>query len=78
MHTGTEDTPAATAVSFSGNVMTLAQTSEDSPATIEYGVAGVGTGEVLTLQFEGDIAFSNPSPQPPDYGHIVVQVRLRR
>jgi len=78
MFTGSGSTPSATAVSFSGNVMTLAQTSEDSPATIEYGVTGVGTGEQLTLQFEGDIEFSNPSPAPPDYGHIVVHVRLRR
>ncbi|MGE0160873.1 MAG: hypothetical protein AB7T31_15830 [Gemmatimonadales bacterium] len=78
MFTGGGSSPSTTAVTFSGNAMTLAQTSEDSPATIEYSVAGVGTGEQLTLQFEGDIEFSNPSPQPPSLGHIVVQVRLRR
>jgi hypothetical protein len=77
MHTGSGSSPAPTAVTFSGNIMTLAQTSEGS-ATIEYGVAGVGTGEQLTLQFEGDIEFTNPSPQPPSLGHVVVQVRLRR
>jgi hypothetical protein len=83
MFTGSGTTPAATTVSFSGNVMTLAQTSVDSPATIEYEVTGVGTGEQLTLQFEGDIEFSNDNPttpaiEPPEYGHVVVQVRLRR
>jgi hypothetical protein len=45
---------------------------------LEYGVTGVGTGEQLTIQFEGDIEFSNPSPEPSDFGHIVIQVRLRR
>jgi hypothetical protein len=78
MFTGGGTSPSSTAVTFTNNVMTLAQTSEDSPAAIEYSVQGVGTGEQLTLQFEGDIEFSNPSPQPPDFGHIVVQVRLRR
>ncbi len=78
MHTGGGASPSATVVTFSGNVMTLAQTSEESPAALEYGVTGVGTGEQLTLQFEGDIEFSNPSPEPPDLGHVVVQVRLRR
>jgi hypothetical protein len=70
--------PAPTTVFFSGNTMTLTETTQDSPANLEYGVTGVGTGEQLTIQFEGDIAFSNPSPAPPDYGHIVIQVRLRR
>jgi hypothetical protein len=78
MHTGAGATPSNTAVTFSGNIMTLAQTSEDSPSLLEYGVTGVGTGEQLTIRFEGDIVFSNPSPQAPDVGHIVVQVRLRR
>ena len=78
MFTGGGASPAATPVSFSGNAMTLAQTSKESPAMLEYGVTGVGTGEQLTIQLEGDIAFSNPSPQPPDYGHIVLHVRLRR
>jgi len=78
MYTGGGASASSTAVTFSGNIMTLAQTSEDSPAMLEYGVTGVGTGEQLTLQFEGDIRFSNPSPQPPDVGHIAVQVRLRR
>jgi hypothetical protein len=57
--------------------MTLTQTSEGS-MMVEYGVAGVGTGEQLTLQFEGDIEFANPSPQPSTFGHVVVRVRLRR
>jgi hypothetical protein len=78
MHTGGGSSPSATPVAFAGSTMTLAQTSQDTPATLEYGVTGVGTGEQLTIQFEGDIAFSNPAPQPPDYGHIVIQVRLRR
>ena len=78
MYTGGGASASSTAVTFSGNFMTLAQTSEDSPAVLEYAVTGVGTGEQLTLQFEGDIEFSNPSPQPPDVGHIAVQVRLRR
>jgi hypothetical protein len=77
LHTGSGASPSLTAVTFSGNTMTLAQTSE-GPQSVEFGVAGVGTGEQLTLQFEGDIEFSNPSPQPPTLGHIVVQVRLRR
>jgi hypothetical protein len=77
MHTGSGSSPSSTAVTFSGNTMTLAQTSE-GPTSVEFGVAGVGTGEQLTLQFEGDVEFSNPSPQPPSLGHIVVQVRLRR
>jgi len=78
MYTGGGASASNTAVTFSSNIMTLAQTSEDSPAMLEYAVTGVGTGEQLTLQLEGDIEFSNPSPQPPDVGHIVVQVRLRR
>jgi hypothetical protein len=78
MHTGGGSSPSHTAVSFAGNVMTLAQTSEDSPAQLEYGVTGVGTGEQLTIQLEGDIEFSNPSPEPPDHGHVIMQVRLRR
>jgi hypothetical protein len=77
MHTGPGTSPSPTTVTFSGNVMTLTQTSE-GVATVEYGVAGVGTGEQLTLQFEGDLEFSNPNNQPPTPGRIVVRVRLRR
>jgi hypothetical protein len=77
LHTGSGPTPSVTPVTFSGNVMTLTQTSQ-GPAAIEFGVAGVGTGEQLTLQFEGDLEFSNLGDQPSDLGHIVVQVRLRR
>jgi hypothetical protein len=78
MFTGGGSSPSNTAVTFSGSVMTLAQTSQDSPAVLEYAVSGVGTGEQLTIQFEGDLEFSNPSPELPDFGHIVIQVRLRR
>jgi hypothetical protein len=78
LYTGGGASASSTAVTFSGNIMTLAQTSEGSPTMLEYGVAGIGTGEQLTIQVEGDIEFSNPSPQLPDVGHIVVQVRLRR
>jgi hypothetical protein len=78
MYTGGGSEPSTTAVTFGGTTMTLAQTSQDSPAMLEYGVTGVGTGEQLTIQFEGDIEFSNPSPEPSDFGHIVIQVRLRR
>jgi hypothetical protein len=76
--TGNGTSPSGTAVTFSGNLMTLALTSEDDPEALEYSIAGVGTGEQLTVQFEGTINFSNPSPQPPDVGQVVVQVRLRR
>ena len=76
--TGNGTSPSGTAVAFSGNLMTLAQTSEDDPEVLEYSIAGIGTGEQLTVQFEGTINFSNPSPDPPTVGQIVVQVRLRR
>ena len=78
LFTGNGTSVSATAVTFSGNLMRLAQTSENDPEFIEYGVAGVGTGEQLTAQFQGTINFTNPSPQPADVGTIVVQVRLRR
>lgn len=78
LFTGSGTSVSATPVTFSGNLMTLAQTSEDSPETLEYSVAGIGTGEQLTIQFEGTIDFSNPNNQPPTVGQIVVQVRLRR
>ena len=78
LFTGNGTTPSATAVTFSGNQMRLALTSENDPEFIEYGVAGIGTGEQLTARFRGRILFSNPNPQPPDTGRIVVQVRLRR
>ena len=78
LFTGNGTSVSATAVTFSGNLMSLAQTSEGDPEVIEYGVTGVGTGEQLTAQFQGTINFTNPSPQPADVGTIVVQVRLRR
>ncbi len=78
LFTGNGTSASGTAVTFTGNLMTLAQTSEGDPESLEYGIAGVGTGEQLTVQFEGTINFSRPSPQPPDVGRVVVQVRLRR
>ncbi|HUF76808.1 MAG TPA: hypothetical protein VMM35_11050 [Longimicrobiales bacterium] len=75
IHTGTAGLPPApTAVTFAGNVMTLAETSEGANETIVYGVTGIGTGEQVTLRLEGEIEFSNPT----EYGQIVTHVRLRR
>lgn len=75
IHTGpTGLPPAPTDVTFAGNVMTLAETSEGANETIVYGVTGIGTGEQVTLRLEGEIEFSNPT----EYGQIVAHVRLRR
>jgi hypothetical protein len=70
--------PMPTAVTLSGNVATLAESSEGPNEMIVYGVTGIGTGEQITLRLEGELEFTNASPQPPSFGQIVAHVRLRR
>lgn len=73
--TGPEGSPpAATNVTFSGNVMTLAETSGGFNEMIVYGVTGIGTGEQVTLRIEGEVEFDNPT----EIGQIVAHIRLRR
>lgn len=78
LFTGPGATPSATTVTFSGANMILAQTSEpNDPYAIGYGVAGVGTGEQLTLRLQGDLQFTDENGNP-EIGVIVAYVRLRR
>jgi len=70
--------PDATAVFISGSSMTFEFTSrDDDPQTVEFDISGVGTSDLLTVQIEGTIDFTNASG-PPTVGRIVAQVRLRR
>jgi hypothetical protein len=78
IHTGSGTTPSPTDVTFSGNVMTLAETSEGPNESMVYGVTGIGTGEQFTLRMEREIEFRNSGNQPSSYGRIVAHVRLRR
>ena len=74
-HTGPAGfAPAATDVTFAGNLMRLAETSEGPDEEIFYGVTGIGTGEQVTLRLERVIEFSNPSEE----GRVAAHVRLRR
>ncbi len=77
LFTGGGTSVSPTTVTFSTGQMTLAQTSEGSPEVVGYSVAGVGTGEQLTLRLRGELEFSNQSG-PPTIGIIVAHVRLRR
>ncbi|MDH3227571.1 MAG: hypothetical protein OEM67_10860 [Thermoleophilia bacterium] len=78
LHTGAGSSPSPTTVTFNGNVVTLAETSEGPNEMLDFAVTGIGTGEQITLRLEGELEFTNASPQPPSYGQIVAHVRLRR
>jgi hypothetical protein len=52
-------------------------TSQDDPESVEFDVSGVGTSDLLTIQIDGEIEFTNASG-PPTVGNLVAQVRLRR
>lgn len=78
LHTGPPGSgPTPTTITFSGNTLTLAETSEGPNEMLDFGVAGIGTGEQITLRLEGELEFTNASG-PPSYGQIVAHVRLRR
>ncbi len=77
LFTGGGASPSPTAVTFAGSVLTLAETSEGPNEMLDYGVAGIGTGEQVTLRLEGELEFANSSG-PPSIGRIVAHVRLRR
>jgi hypothetical protein len=77
LFTGPGTSASPTTVTFSGGNMILAQTSEDSPEVIGYGVTGIGTGEQLTLRLEGDLEFTDENGDT-EIGIIVAHVRLRR
>jgi hypothetical protein len=77
LFTGNGLSPAPTVVTFGGGNMTLTETSEGDPEIIPYGVTGIGTGDQLTLQLEGELQFTD-SNGDPEIGRIIAQVRLRR
>jgi hypothetical protein len=69
--------PDATAISISGSTVSFEFTSQDDPESVEFDVSGVGTSDLLTIQIDGEIEFTNASG-PPTVGNLVAQVRLRR
>jgi hypothetical protein len=77
LFTGDGLSPAPTVVTFASGNMILAQTSEDDPEIIPYSITGIGTGEQLTIQIQGELQFTDEDGDP-DIGIIVAQVRLRR
>ena len=77
LYTGPGTSPAITGLTFVANQMILAQSSQGPDEDLDYLVAGIGTGEQLTIRLEGDLEFSNKSG-PPTVGHIVADIRLRR
>lgn len=82
VHTGSGDTPAATTLSISGNVMTfgLTRTSAnfvEPNEQFEFGVTGIGTSEMLTIRVEAEVTLRNEDGTET-IGTIVAHVRLRR
>jgi len=74
-HTGPAGSPpAATAVTFGGNVITLAQTSEGADKMVPYEVIGTGTSQEVILRLEGEIEFTDPT----EIGQVAAHVRLSR
>jgi hypothetical protein len=72
------DNPEATAVIISGNEMTFEFTSlDDDPEVVSFDISGVGTSELLTIELEGTMEFSNADGSTTE-GDVVAHVRLRR
>ena len=73
--TGSPD-PILTGVRFSGNKLILARTSDGNDRTMEYGIAAVGTGRMLTLRVEEEVELENDDDTVTK-GKVILFVRLR-
>jgi hypothetical protein len=70
--------PDATAITMSGNEMTFESTSlDEDPETVFFDISGVGTSELLTIELDGTLEFSNADGSTTE-GAVVAHVRLRR
>ena len=72
---GSQD-PILTDVRFSGNELILARTSDGNDRTMEYGLAPVGTGRMLTLRVEDEVELENDDGSTTT-GTVILFVRLR-
>ena len=57
--------------------MTIAVTTGGDAEDLEFGIAGVGTSELLTVQLEADVEFDNDDGSV-DVGQVIAHVRLRK
>ncbi len=68
--------PIVTGVRFSGNDLILARTSDGDDRTMEYELAPVGTGRMLTLRVEEEVELENDDGSTTE-GTVILFVRLR-
>ena len=82
VNTGPTQTPQATGLNISGNVMTFDQTTNSSTGLVEFNedvvfaITGIGTSEMLVVEVQAEIEFETSVGL--EYGYVTAHVRLRR
>lgn len=79
--TGPGSSPQPTGLTITGNVMTMDQTTTSSGSvefneTFAFGITGIGTTEMMTIEVEAEIEFDNEDGTV-EVGIIVAHIRLR-
>ncbi|MEM7416058.1 MAG: hypothetical protein AAF389_11215 [Gemmatimonadota bacterium] len=79
--TGPGANPQPTGLTITGNLMTMDQTTTSSGnvefnETFEFGITGIGTTEMMTIEVEAEIEFDNEDGSV-EIGIIIAHVRLR-
>jgi hypothetical protein len=81
--TGTSGEPAPTGLTIAGNIMVIDATTNTSTGSVdfnedlEFGIAEIGTSDMLTIRVEAEVEFEN-SDGTEEIGLVVALVRLRR
>jgi hypothetical protein len=79
--TGPGSNPVPTGLSVSGNIMVIETTTNsggdlDGDVELEFGIAGIGTTQMMTIRLEAEVDFDNED-QTTVTGKVIAYVRLR-